>query len=232
MNLIRPIFFILILLCATLQAELIPLYVQSSAGSFNDQAVHELLQDTIDGYNLIFCGTPENAMQLAAENNALAFCALKNSTLPGQYVTATLTALTQYAAPSIEASHVMLIEMATLQHQDAVAEGVPLRFVASHPAALLQITQWKALHPSLVEIETPDGTADAARQLSEGELPLRTTVIGPKTLTNLYTNLIVVEEAIQDLSDNFTTFILFYPTTRPSHVSTETAIAELNALGL
>ena len=114
----------------------------------------------------------------------------------------------------------MKVEMALLRHRDALE---PIACIASHPAALKQISHWKNQNVDLIEISIPEGTAEAARLLSNGDLALNVAVIGSKNLANLYPNLIVVEEGIQDLMNNYTTFVLLEIVKR-EHIATKAEV--------
>lgn len=213
-------FFLLITLSLwTLLGAEETIYVQASAESFNHQALKELLGDTLLDYQIAFCGTPEDTVREAATHKGIAFCALYNTTIAGNYIKPSLEALQTYRIATLLAIHTMKIEMAALCHKDASHFSQ----IASHPAALLQITAWKNHWPHLKEIPVPEGTAAAGRMLSVGELSMHTAVIGPKELALLYPNLVVFEEGIQDSEDNATTFILFLPEERTSAVSIDRA---------
>ena len=95
----------------------------------------------------------------------------------------------------------MKIEMCLLRHEEAVRRHIPLTQIASHPSALQQIEHWKQAHP-VAEIPVPEGTSEAARRLSSGELEVGIGVIGPKLLADLYPHLVLVEQGIQDTKDN------------------------------
>ncbi len=222
------IFFALILFStSSLTGEELSIYVQTSRGSFNHQALELLLQEPIERHSVHFCGTLYNALKTATENRSLAFCAVKNTTLPGKFVAATLEALQTFKITKVLGLVEMKIEMALIRHKDAVFE--PITHIASHPAALGQISKWKQLHSFPQEIPIPEGTPEAARQLSEGILATHTAVIGSKTLAHLYPNLMCVEDGIQDLEDNTTTFILIETASRDIPTTEEEIKSELEA---
>ena len=58
-----------------------------------------------------------------------------------------------------------------------------------------------------VELEEYSDTAQAAKDLREGKLDACAAVIAPRKCAELY-NLEILEEGIQDLKFNFTTFIV------------------------
>lgn len=206
------------------------IFVQASPGSFNQQAIGLLLQDSINSSRIQFCGTPLNTFQLAADNKSLAFVAIKNTLIPKDFVKATLTALQEFKIVKIISSIQMKIEMAHLRHQEAFLNNLPITQIASHPAALQQIVKWKDNYPLITEIPIPEGTAEAARQLSFGELSANVSVIGSSCLAQHYPNLVVIEDSIQDCEDNYTTFILVEIANRPQQITEDEVIAELNSL--
>lgn len=217
----------LALFVSVLQAAPSTIYVQASEGSFNQQALKALLQESIKEYEICFCGTPENTLKQAALHQGFAFCALHNTTIAGRYVYPTLAALQTFRIARLQALYSLKIEMALLRHRDG--KELPLTHIASHPAALQQITLWKEHHPTLQEIWIPEGSAEAARLLTDGQLSLSTAVVGPKALAELYPALVIVAEGIQDSADNTTTFILFEPEERQTPVSPSVVLEELSS---
>lgn len=208
-------------LCANSESQGInsDIFVQATLGSFNHQALELLLPEKRDTNSIHFCGTPYNAMQSAFQRNGLAFVALKNSTIQGNFVEATLEALQHFQITRAIAFVRMKIEMSLIRHQEALQWDIPLSQIASHPAALQQINHWKKRQDSLLEIAVPEGTSEAARKLSMGEFELNTGVIGPKNLAFLYPHLAVVETGIQDKEDNYTIFAILEVSQReePAH---------------
>lgn len=78
--------------------------------------------------------------------------------------------------------------------------------ITSHDQALKQCRMYlKRKWPGVDIVPYPD-TAKAAKDLAEGTLPTTTAVISAKGCAALY-GLEVLEESIQDLKFNFTTFI-------------------------
>lgn len=79
--------------------------------------------------------------------------------------------------------------------------------IISHQQALRQCRMYlKRICPD-VELEEYSDTASAAKDLSAGTLPQDSAVIAPRICAKLY-NLDLLEEGIQDLKFNFTTFIV------------------------
>ena len=78
--------------------------------------------------------------------------------------------------------------------------------ISSHPQALKQCRMYLKRKWGKVELVEWQDTAKAAKDLKEGELPENSAVIAPKQSAELY-GLEVLEEGIQDLKFNFTTFL-------------------------
>lgn len=81
-----------------------------------------------------------------------------------------------------------------------------IRKIASHQQALRQCRMYLKRKWPEAEIAEWLDTAAAAKDLSEGVLPPDTAVIAPRSCADLY-GLDILEEGIQDLKFNFTTFL-------------------------
>ncbi len=79
--------------------------------------------------------------------------------------------------------------------------------IASHDQALKQCRMYLKRAWSGVEIIEWEDTAGAARDLSNGKLPLSAAVIAPAAAAEKYA-LEILEEGIQDMKWNFTTFVV------------------------
>lgn len=205
-----------------------PIYVQASKGSFNHQALEIFLQNPISDEKVHFCKTPQNTLATAVKQDGYGFIAIKN-TIQG-YVQASVEALKIYKPTEVVTITEMKIEQSLMRSQESLKCNIPLKKIASHPAALKQINKWKNNHPFLEEIAVEEGTSEAAKNLSEGIFDGSTAVVGPKSLVSLYPNLVVVETAIQDCEDNFTTFMLAKFEVRKTFINELEVKKELEAL--
>jgi prephenate dehydratase len=79
--------------------------------------------------------------------------------------------------------------------------------IVSHPQALKQCRMYLRRKWPEVELDEYSDTASAARALREGKVAPTCAVIAPRICSELY-NLELLEERIQDLKFNFTTFIV------------------------
>ena len=81
-----------------------------------------------------------------------------------------------------------------------------ITMIASHDQALKQCKMYlKRVWPDTEIKEWPD-TADAVRAIQEGELPAAAAAIAPRQAAKLY-GMKILEEGVQDLKFNFTTFL-------------------------
>ncbi len=206
------------------------IYVQASRGSFNDAAIHKLFkQQPHLTAKIQFSGTPTNAFKLAAEQNALAFVAVMNSTIDGNLVQATVDAMKLYEVQQIKGLITTRVEMCALMHQKDVAQKIAIQLIASHPAALKQINGWK-ITTHAKELAIPEGTAIAAEKVSTRVLPEGTAAIGACVLTTTYPNLAVVAQGVEDNKDNRTSFILAQVKKRATPLNEEQARQALKAV--
>lgn len=82
-----------------------------------------------------------------------------------------------------------------------------IRMIASHDQGLKQCKMYlKRIWPN-VGIKEWQDTADSVRALRDGELPPDTAVIASRKAAEIY-DMNILEEGIQDLKFNFTTFLL------------------------
>ncbi|QUM90524.1 prephenate dehydratase [Moritella sp. 36] len=183
-------------------------YVQASKGSFNDAAITKLfsLKPKLKS-DVEFSGTPKNAFKQADDNNQLAFAAVTNSTITGNLVRASVEAVQEYKIIDVKALISIPIEMCVLMSKSDIDKGVEIKYIASHPAALKQISGWKA-PLNAEEIAVPEGTAAAAEKVSNNKYPEGTAAIGSCVLESTYPNISVVAKAVQDNKNNNTSFLL------------------------
>lgn len=78
--------------------------------------------------------------------------------------------------------------------------------ICSHDQALKQCRMYLKRVWAEADIRPYSDTAEAAKALSNGELPDTTAIIAPRRCARLY-GLEVLEESIQDLKFNYTTFV-------------------------
>ena len=203
------------------------IYIQAAIGSFNHQAVNQLYkQKDRERIHYAFSGTPLKTFENAWNNDAEAFVALRNDLVPGNLIKATVDALKEYRVVEVTAAVSLPIQMCLFRTRDAIKQNQPLNMISSHPAALAQISKWKA-GKNLEEVEEPNGTSVAARNLAEGKLPIQGGAVGSCMLDELYPELVVVESGIQDAAENHTLFGRLRVEKRNNPVSEAQAKADL-----
>ncbi len=97
-----------------------------------------------------------------------------------------------------------------VHHHLLVKPGVTsshIKAVTSHDQAIKQCRMYLKRTWPTVSIEEYEDTAVAAKALSDGRLPDTTAVIAPRRCVDLY-GLEILEESIQDLKYNYTTFVV------------------------
>lgn len=85
-----------------------------------------------------------------------------------------------------------------------------IKKIVSHPQALKQCRMYLKRKWEDVELEEYSDTASAAKDLSLSKLDKNCAVIAPKVCASMY-GLDILEENIQDLKFNFTSFIVASP---------------------
>lgn len=111
------------------------------------------------------------------------------------------------------ARHVFEIERMfeiDVHHMLLVKPGITsshIKTITSHDQAIKQCRMYLKRKWSSADIEVYIDTAKAAEDLGSGILPDSTAVIAPKKCAELY-GLEILEESIQDLKYNYTTFVV------------------------
>ena len=118
-----------------------------------------------------------------------------------------------YEAVNAMSKHVFTIERMfdiDIKMNLMVKKGVnpgDIKKITSHPQAIKQCRMYLKRKWGGTELEEYSDTAEAAKDLGSGKIPKTVAVIAPKICAELY-NLDLLEEGIQDLKFNFTTFIM------------------------
>ncbi|MDP2643202.1 MAG: prephenate dehydratase domain-containing protein [Candidatus Peregrinibacteria bacterium] len=199
-------------------------YVQAGPGSFNHGALMDLqAQDSrLSGIEPKFAGTPLDAMTQATYNHAEGLVLIAgNNNLIG-LIKPTIEAVRKFEIVKIIAKIKKEIVMCLLVKKD----DTEVVRVASIQPALDQVSDWTR-RKQLEVITEPKGTAEAARKLATNEYPSQTGVIGPKTLVDIYPNLGVAENSIEN-KPSYTDFLLLMVRKRKTILTPEEAHSELS----
>lgn len=178
--------------------------IMGATGSFSEQAAEEYIRvEKLTAVEVLPLVTAEAVMS-AVENNTVDIGLFPIENSNGGIV--------------IEAVHAMAKHRFVIQrmfdfdvhHMLLVKPGVTaahIKTVTSHDQALKQCRMYLKRVWAEVDIAEYKDTAAAAEALHDGELPDTTAVIAPRRCADLY-DLEILEESIQDLKFNFTTFVV------------------------
>ncbi len=177
--------------------------VSGNIGSFSEEAAnYYCLKNKIKNYRISYLISVENVLNTLSKGkiNKGVF-PIENSN--GGIVYEAVFAMSKYIF-NIE----NLFEI-DIKHCLLARPGVNtgrIKSIVSHPQALKQCRMYLKRKWKNIELEEYSDTAEAAKDLGAGKLSVVTAVIAPKICAELY-SLDILEEGIQDLKFNFTTFI-------------------------
>jgi prephenate dehydratase len=179
--------------------------IMGAVGSFSEQAAEQYQRDFLAGSEItIYPLVSAEAMLTAVEAGEIdrGIFPIENSN--GGIV--------------VEAVHAMAAHRFTIErmfemdvhHMLLVQPGVDqasITSVTSHDQAIKQCRMYLRRTWPEAAVEVYADTAKAAADLASGVLPATTAVIAPRRCARLY-NLDILEESIQDLKFNYTSFLV------------------------
>jgi arogenate dehydrogenase (NADP+) len=188
--------------------EYITIGIQGGKGSFNEEAIHYYLKrDDIKNYKIDYLYTSRNVLQsLHLGDIDQGLFAIHNSI--GGIVMESVEAMSQYKFSIIE-EFAITISHALMIRKDASLKNI--KTIMSHPQVFAQCKN--TLEQKYPNLEQTSGQGElidhalVAKQLSEGKLPKEVATMGSKILAELY-GLHIVEDNLQDLNKNYTSFLL------------------------
>jgi prephenate dehydratase len=177
--------------------------VSGNQGSFSEEAAqHYCRKNGIADYELVYLLSVHNALSALDKGEVeKAVFPIENSN--GGIV---------YEAVEAMSRHVFRIENIfeiDIKHCLLVKPGMNagrINTIASHPQALKQCRMYLKRKWGETDLKEYSDTASAASDLAGGTLAESTAVIAPEVCAKLY-GLELLEEGVQDLKFNFTTFI-------------------------
>ncbi len=177
--------------------------VSGNKGSFSEEAANHYCQkNKIRDFELYYLENVTNVLKsLGSEEIGKGVFPIENSN--GGIVYEAVYAMSEYKF-NIEKIFEIDIKMNLLVSPGVNAQNI--KMIASHPQALKQCRMYLKRRWPDVELRECSDTARAAKDLNEGSLNRDCAVISPKICAELY-RLELLEEGIQDLKFNFTTFI-------------------------
>lgn len=177
--------------------------VSGNKGSFSEEAAqHYCLKNKIADYKLEYLIGVENALKALTEGRVeKAVFPIENSN--GGAVIEALYAMANYVFNIEE-----IFEIDVRHNLLAVpgANTSDIKKIVSHPQALKQCRMYLQRKWEGAELVEYSDTASAAEDLSLGKLTKDCAVIAPKICSTMY-GLDILEEGVQDLKFNYTSFI-------------------------
>ncbi|HEY9756372.1 MAG TPA: prephenate dehydrogenase/arogenate dehydrogenase family protein [Oculatellaceae cyanobacterium] len=181
--------------------------IQGGAGSFNEEAARYYLSRTPEmPYELKYLHTSENVLRALYEGEVdRGQFAIHNSI--GGIVGESIQAMANYRFRIVEEyaikiSHALMIS--------PKADFNKVDTIMTHPQVLKQCK--KNLEMKYERLKQTSGEGDlvdhakVAELLGKGELPLNVATMGSKVLAEIH-GLQIIEESLQDLNENFTSFL-------------------------
>lgn len=177
--------------------------VSGSVGSFSEEAAQYYAEkNQIKDYTLDYLISVDQVLSALTEGKIQrGIFPIENSN--GGIVIEAVQAMSQYIFKienifEIDVRHCLMVRL-------GINVG-DIKTICSHPQALKQCRMYLKRKWGKTELEEYSDTAEAAKDLGAGKLPDGTAIIAPRACARLY-NLELLEEGIQDLKFNFTSFI-------------------------
>lgn len=182
--------------------------IQGGQGSFNEEAVQHHIKTTgISNYEIKYLYTSDKVMEALSKGEIdLGQCAIYNSA--GGFVEETTEALEKFPV-EIQQKFAIKIAHAMMTRPDQDFKKIDT--IMCHPQVLAQCKATLAEKYPHFKQTSGEGelidNAKTAEALSTGNLPDNVAVMGSRVLAEVY-NLVIVDDNLQDLQENFTEFIL------------------------
>jgi prephenate dehydratase len=179
--------------------------VSGNRGSFSEEAANfYCAKESISDYTLDYLTSVENVLS-ALESGKIDKGVFPIENSNGGIVIEAVYAMAKHIFNIINIFEID-IKM-NLMAKPGVSAATEIKNITSHQQALKQCRMYLKRRWPEVELREYSDTASAAKDLSEGVLPADSAVIAPKICAELY-GLDLLEEGIQDLKFNFTSFIV------------------------
>ncbi len=183
--------------------EKIRIGVAGSLGSFSEEAAREYVRENkISNYEILYLISVDNVLKMVTQGQAdLGIFPIENSN--GGLVYEAVNAMSKYIFDIQKYFEIDVRQC--LMVYPGLNPG-EIKAIASHDQALKQCKMYLRRKWPRVELVEWEDTAKAAEDLKKGKLSQNTAVIAPKRSAEIY-GLDLLEENVQDLKFNFTTFL-------------------------
>lgn len=177
--------------------------VSGNVGSFSEEAAnHYAVKNKLENFELAYLVSAERVLSdLTSGKIDLGIFPIENSN--GGIVIEAVYAMAKY---SFAIESLFEIDVKHFLHCKKGKTAEQIGKIVSHQQALKQCRMYLKRRWPDVELEEYADTAQAAKDLSEGKLNENVAVIAPERCAELY-GLDILDESIQDLKFNFTTFV-------------------------
>ncbi len=178
--------------------------IMGAYGSFSEQACQQYIsKKNVDNVEVVPLISAEKVLSSLEKGGVdLGLFPIENSN--GGIVIEAVYAMAKYRFSVIDmfefdVHHTLLVKPGTVASH--------ITTICSHDQALKQCRMYlKRIWPD-VDLKPYSDTAEAAKDLANGVLPNSTAVIAPRLCAELF-NLSIIEDSIQDLKFNYTTFLV------------------------
>ena len=178
--------------------------ISGAKGSFSEEAASVYVaNEKIASYEISYLVSAENVLKALTEGTIdKGIFPIENSN--GGIVIEAVHAMAKYVF-AIEKMFEIDVHHNLMAKKGVTADHI--KTITSHDQALKQCRMYlKRKWHGVEVVEYPD-TAKAAADIANGTLPDTTAAIAPKRAAELY-NLDILEESIQDLKFNYTSFVV------------------------
>jgi len=179
--------------------------IMGAVGSFSEQAAEQYQRDFLDSSSIEIAPlvNADGVLSAVSEGRIdIGIFPIENSN--GGIVLEAVHAMAKYTFAiermfELDVHHMLLVRPGT--------EPADVTTITSHDQALKQCRMYLRRHWPNAAIEVYEDTAKAAEDLATGTLTDTTAVIAPRRCARIY-GLDILEQSIQDLKFNYTTFVV------------------------
>ena len=189
-------------------ADYMTIGIQGGKGSFNEEAIqYYVKRNAIINYKIEYLHTSENVLRALHEGDVdQGQFAIHNSI--GGIVMESVEAMANYKFKIVEEFAIKIAHTLMIR-KDATLHDITT--IMTHPQVLAQCkNSLLQKYPNLKQTSGEGEMIDhalVAKELSENKLPKNIATMGSKILAELY-DLTIVEDNLQDLQENYTSFLL------------------------
>lgn len=177
--------------------------ISGNKGSFSEEAADHYCQDNSLKGEMEYLVSAENTLKALDEGRVdKAIFPIENSN--GGIVYEAVQAMSRYVFRienifEIDIKHCLLVKPEVNSSQ--------VKKIVSHQQAIKQCRMYLKRKWGETELQEYSDTAGAAKDLQGGKLPATCAVIAPRICADIY-GLDILEEGVQDLKFNFTSFVV------------------------